>query len=46
MGDVDGARQCFDRAGGILRQLRGPTQGDEKPQSLDDTKFVLAAPVV
>jgi tetratricopeptide (TPR) repeat protein len=48
MGESEGARHCFDRAGGILRQLRESSQGGNAPgsDSNSDTKFVLAAPAV
>lgn len=48
MGDSEGARHCFDRAGGILRQMRELSQGgaESAPTSNSDTKFVLAAPMM
>jgi tetratricopeptide (TPR) repeat protein len=48
MGDAEGARHCFDRAGGILRQLRQTSHGAEEQtaDSNSDTKHVLAAPAV
>jgi hypothetical protein len=45
MGDAEGARHCFDRAGGILRRLRDSSQG-EQSGSKSDTHFVLAAPTM
>ena len=48
MGDAEGARFCFDRAGGIVRRLRQSSQGkgQEEAGSASDTKFALVAPAM
>jgi hypothetical protein len=44
MGDAEGSKQCFDRAGAILRRLRAGAESDGDAGSNSDTKYVLAAP--